>query len=82
MSPDSQTKISEGDGLIVLDKHSLPCRCPRGHQVLCRKDMGIGNVGYVGDIPQVESIAYNKWCLPFLNTCMDGRDQLVIPRAA
>lgn len=78
MSPDSQAKVPERDGLVVLDKHSFPCGCLRGHQILCGQDMGICNVGHVSDIPQVETIADNKRGLPLLDTRMDGRDQLVV----
>lgn len=74
MSPDGQAEVAECYGFVILDEECLASRRLGGHQVLCSQDMGVCNVGYVGDVPQVEPVADDKRRFPFLYACMDGRD--------
>lgn len=80
--PDGQAEIAERDGLVVLDEEGLAGSCLRGYQVLRGQDMGVSNVGHIGDIPQVEAVADEERRLPFIDACVDGRDQLVVAGAA
>ena len=78
MRPDCEAKVPEGNRLVVLDEKCFPGCGARSHQVFHGEHMSIGDIAYMGDIPQVEPVTDDEWGLVLGDACMDCWNQLVV----
>ncbi len=51
MLPHSKAEVSERDWLMVGDEESFASGGSRRHEVFSSKDMRVGDVAHIGDIP-------------------------------
>ena len=71
LPPNSETEITKGNGLIILDEEGFSCSRARGYQVLHSEDVSICNVTHVGDVPEIEAVSDDEWSLIFGYACMN-----------
>lgn len=81
MCPNSQTKVSEGDRLIVLNKEGFSCSRAGGHQIFYGQDMRVGDIGHVSDIPHIAAVPDDEWGFPLSDASVDDRNQLIVARS-
>jgi hypothetical protein len=76
--PDCETEISKCDWFVVLDEEYLSCCSLGGEEILSGKNMGMGYIPDVGDIPQIQSISNDIGSFSLSYTSVNRWNELIV----